>query len=433
MKNLKKLFGFMVVLMVVITSFCSVSFAATGVQLAGGWQRFDDTDSAITYTGKYEFAKFSSYYKGSSMRIATNNMEGSAQFYFYGSKLRILSSGNSHGFSQNVQIKIDGNIVGSYSSLRSLAYKIIVFTATDLTLGIHKVEITPLDHTTYGTILDAVDIDDTGYLVSIPAPTNLTAEADSNEVTLNWTSVEGATSYNIKRGTTSGGEYATIGTNTTNSAITFTDIGQIGGIENGTTYYYVVSAIVNGIEGPNSIEVSATPMQVIPLPPTSLIADVGDEYVELRWNPVENATSYNVKRALTIDGEYNDYALNVTSNSFLDTEVTNGDTYYYVVSVNVGGVESPNSNIVSATPYSEVVIGNNAILEITMLNGASKEYDLTSSEIQDFLMWYDSRSEGIGKAFYTFVNKGIVSPFLKKSEYVPFDKILYFEVNEYAS
>ena len=52
--------------------------------------------------------------------------------------------------------------------------------------------------------------------------------------------------------------------------------------------------------------------------------------------------------------------------------------------------------------------------------------------LDNTLTWYDTKSDGIGKAYYTFINKGIVSPFLKKSEYIPFDKILSFEVNEYA-
>ena len=90
--------------------------------------------------------------------------------------------------------------------------------------------------------------------------------------------------------------------------------------------------------------------------------------------------------------------------------------------------------VASATPQPDlVVIGNNAILEITLLNGTIKQYDLTAGEIQDFLTWYDNRSDGIGKAYYTFINKGIVSPFLNKGEFIPFDKILYIVVNEYAA
>ncbi|QNU67098.1 hypothetical protein EHE19_000640 [Ruminiclostridium herbifermentans] len=265
----------------------------------------------------------------------------------------------------------------------------------------------------------------------IPAPTNLTATAESQKITLSWNEVEGATKYYVKRGTISG-QYDTIFPfipTTTDSAIIFVN----EELSNGTTYYYVVCAEVNGIESPNSVEVAATPMQVIPLPPTNLTAEAGDRSVKLYWNPVENADGYIVKCGSTPDGEFNTIADNVTSNSFIHKELTNGTTYYYVVSVIVDGVESPDSNVASATPQPEVLINYNAILEITMHNGTIKEYDLTASEIQDFLVWYDSRSDGIGKAYYTFINKGIVSPFLNKTEYIPFDKILYFVVNEYSA
>ncbi|MBA3569685.1 MAG: fibronectin type III domain-containing protein, partial [Pyrinomonadaceae bacterium] len=57
------------------------------------------------------------------------------------------------------------------------------------------------------------------------------------QVSLSWASSAGATSYNIKRATTSGGPYATIATGIT--ATSYTDTG----LTNGTTYFYVVSAV----------------------------------------------------------------------------------------------------------------------------------------------------------------------------------------------
>ena len=88
------------------------------------------------------------------------------------------------------------------------------------------------------------------------APTGLTATAASGQVSLNWSAVSGAGSYNVKRGTTSGGE-ATIASAATNS---FTDTG----LTNGITYYYVVSALAScgtHPESGNSTQASATPSQ----------------------------------------------------------------------------------------------------------------------------------------------------------------------------
>ena len=45
---------------------------------------------------------------------------------------------------------------------------------------------------------------------NIFVPTGLTATAGNQQVTLGWNAVPAATSYNVKRSTTSGGPYTTI-------------------------------------------------------------------------------------------------------------------------------------------------------------------------------------------------------------------------------
>lgn len=88
---------------------------------------------------------------------------------------------------------------------------------------------------------------------SIPAaPTGLTATAGNAQVALGWSGSTGATSYNVKRSTTSGGPYSTVGTS---SGTTFTNTG----LTNGTTYYYVVTAVNSAGESGNSNQASATP------------------------------------------------------------------------------------------------------------------------------------------------------------------------------
>ncbi|HMK31492.1 MAG TPA: glycoside hydrolase family 44 protein, partial [Terriglobales bacterium] len=61
-----------------------------------------------------------------------------------------------------------------------------------------------------------------------------------------------ATSYKVKRGTTSGGPYTQVGAPTSAS---YSD----SGLSNGTTYYYVVSALNSAGESGNSGQASATP------------------------------------------------------------------------------------------------------------------------------------------------------------------------------
>jgi fibronectin type 3 domain-containing protein len=86
-------------------------------------------------------------------------------------------------------------------------------------------------------------------------PTGLTAVPGNAQVALSWTAVSGATSYHVKRSTTSGSGYAQVGAPTITS---FAD----SGLTNGTTYYYVISALNAVGESANSSQASATPANV---------------------------------------------------------------------------------------------------------------------------------------------------------------------------
>jgi hypothetical protein len=87
------------------------------------------------------------------------------------------------------------------------------------------------------------------------APTGLTATSAVNaQVPLSWNASNGATSYNIYRGTSSNGQSATpIATGVTGTSYTNT------GLTNNTTYYYKVTAVGSGGESARSNEASATP------------------------------------------------------------------------------------------------------------------------------------------------------------------------------
>lgn len=85
-------------------------------------------------------------------------------------------------------------------------------------------------------------------------PQNLTAAAGDKKVTLNWSSVQDVTSYNLKRSTTAGGPYTTVGT-VSGAVTSYTDTNVV----NGTTYYYVVTAVGTAGESARSNEASATP------------------------------------------------------------------------------------------------------------------------------------------------------------------------------
>jgi fibronectin type 3 domain-containing protein len=176
-------------------------------------------------------------------------------------------------------------------------------------------------------------------------PAGLTATAGNAQIALTWSTSPGADSYTVKRSATAGGPYATVASGL--AAPGFTDTG----LTNETTYYYVVSATNAGGESANSAEVSATPVAP-PVAPVGLATTSGDAQAVLTWSSVSGATGYNVKRATVAGGPYTTVASGLAAPGHTDSGLTNGTTYYYVVSATNAGGESPDSAEASAEPQA---------------------------------------------------------------------------------
>jgi uncharacterized protein (DUF1800 family)/fibronectin type 3 domain-containing protein len=181
-------------------------------------------------------------------------------------------------------------------------------------------------------------------------PSGLAATPENGQVALIWSPVEGATGYSIGRATNSGGPFATVGTSTSTS---FTDTK----VTNGTAYYYVVSASNAAGSSANSAAVPATPVAPAPAlsAPTGLAANGGNAVITLTWAATTGATSYSVSRALAAGGPFSILGTS-SAPSYTDSTVTNGTTYYYLVSARNASSSSGNSDVVSATPAIVVAI-----------------------------------------------------------------------------
>ena len=182
------------------------------------------------------------------------------------------------------------------------------------------------------------------------APTAVTATAGSGQVTLAWDAVVGAASYNVYYGTSSGVTAAN-GTKTAGVA----SGSAITGLTNGTTYYFVVTAVNASGESAISSEVSATPQVPPPGIPTGVGATAGNAQVTINWTAATGATSYNIYYG-TATGVTTGTGTKVTgaTSGGAITGLTNGKAYYFIVTaVNAGG-ESAASSEVSATPQVPV-------------------------------------------------------------------------------
>jgi len=112
----------------------------------------------------------------------------------------------------------------------------------------------------YGTLTYTLDAKASPYPPSPvpPVPMDLTATAGLGRVDLKW-SPSGAYStqgYSIMRSTASGGPYSQVFSTKTNTSPHYADLD----VTNGTTYYYVVSAINQSGTSGNSAPASATPV-----------------------------------------------------------------------------------------------------------------------------------------------------------------------------
>lgn len=168
----------------------------------------------------------------------------------------------------------------------------------------------------------------------------------------------------------------------------------------------------------------------VPESPLNLNAVGGTGNVSLAWNEAIYSDYYTVSRAESSGGPYNTVSAAVYGTSFTDMDVVNGTTYYYIVNaVNTNGISSP-SNEASATPMSPIAPVR-AILTIWLTNGMEKEYDLSKDEVNAFISWFDAKDAGIGSAKYAFEKTWNTGPYNTRTEYVIFDKIVTFNVDEY--
>lgn len=174
-------------------------------------------------------------------------------------------------------------------------------------------------------------------------PTHLAAAPSDGKVALRWMpSLGEPDSYRVQRATVKDGPY--------------TDVGRVHSarfdddkVAEGTTYYYKVSAINEGGESAESPATEAHVAKGIPAVPQNLAATGEDGKATLSWDPVSGATHYFVYRSTNFGGPYIREG-KVENNAFVDRNVKNATTYYYVVSAGNAAGEGGFSDEDNANP-----------------------------------------------------------------------------------
>jgi len=146
----------------------------------------------------------------------------------------------------------------------------------------------------YNRVLTAAEV--AVLAAGCPTPTGLTATANNGQISLSWTAptvADPAYTYNIKRGTASGGETllasGVTGTTYLDTTATY-----------GSTYYYVVTA-VSAAESGNSNEAVCPLYSVISAPPTLTVVEAGGtaQFTVSTLTPLANGATLSTTATVT--------------------------------------------------------------------------------------------------------------------------------------
>lgn len=194
------------------------------------------------------------------------------------------------------------------------------------------------------------------------APIGVSAVGGTNQTTVKWAAVSGATSYNLYWSKTAG---VTTATGTKIAGVTTPAV--LTGLTDATAYYYIVTAVNSSGEGAASGQATATTLSSAPTPtvpaiPTGVSATGGANQVSLVWAAVSGATSYNVYYATTA-GVTKANGIKVTNAAapYKQTGLAAGTSYYFIITAVNSVGEGAVSSQVTATATAPAVLDGLAL------------------------------------------------------------------------
>ncbi len=172
------------------------------------------------------------------------------------------------------------------------------------------------------------------YALPTKTNINLICEINIDNITLKWNAItheKGVKGYYVYRSTTSGGQTILPETDFWISGTSYVD----KKVTPGTTYYYIVKPVLaDGYTGKASNEIKAYYKGAKLL--ITLKAKVNTDNITLEWSDSYNnddIVGYYVYRANSPGGQTSlpETDFWITGNSYKDTKVVPGSTYYYIV------------------------------------------------------------------------------------------------------
>ncbi|WP_234122055.1 Ig-like domain-containing protein [Clostridium hydrogenum] len=215
-----------------------------------------------TNNNQFNYSNSWSYYSSQDGAYSndthySNTADSYCKFKFDGNRIKLY--GACAPDAGIAGISIDGSAetnVDLYSSIRK--DNALIYTSKLLPPGSHTVSVrvtgnkNAASSATFVSIDRAVAVQNSTDNITQPKPQLNQVTSRDGSLWIKYTAVDGATSYNIKYGT-SQGNYTKVIPNVKDTSYTIT------GLNDGTKYYISVSATTNGIESANSNELSETP------------------------------------------------------------------------------------------------------------------------------------------------------------------------------
>ena len=153
----------------------------------------------------------------------------------------------------------------------------------------------------------------TGAVTSVPAPTLVSATASSSGITVRWNAVSGVSKYWVIR-RTEGGSWATVRKGVSGTSYTDTTA------RSGVRYYYTMRCLasdgttaISSYNTPGVSAVGQTVTATLSAPANVRVGTTQKGTVNICWNPVSNATGYEVYYSQYGSGSFTRYGTTSTA------------------------------------------------------------------------------------------------------------------------